>query len=73
MLKEMKEGSTTIKKDQFRALGHAQASAAPHLFAQRDLALPAANRSRDLMEWAQVSFIMIKKKKKNPLVFTFLF
>lgn len=65
---------TTIKKDQFRALGHAQASAGPRLFAQRDSGSPEANRSRDLMEWAQVSFITIKKKgKKNPFFFTFLF
>ena len=60
-----------MKKGQFRALGRAQASAAPGLSAQRDLGSPEANRSADLMEWAQVSFIM--KKKKQNLIFHFPF
>lgn len=61
-----------MKKDQFRALGRAQASAGPGLSAQRDWGSPEANRSADLMEGAQVSFIMKKKKKKN-LIFHFPF
>lgn len=61
-----------MKKDQFSSRGHAQASSAPHLSAQHDLGSPEANRSQDLMDWAQVSFIMIKKKKKN-LIFHFPF
>lgn len=63
---------TTMKKDPFRALGRAQASAAPGLPAQRDWGSPEANRSADLIEWAQVSFVMKKKKKKN-LIFHFPF
>ena len=59
-----------MKKGQFRALGRSQASAAPGLSAQRDSGSLEANRSADLMEWAQVSFIM--KKKKN-LIFHFPF
>lgn len=60
---------TTMKKGQLGALGRAQASAAL-VSAQRDSGSPEANRSADLVEWAQVSFIM--KKKKN-LIFHFPF
>lgn len=62
---------TTIKA-QFSSRGRARASSAPQLSARRDLGSPEANGSRDLMDWAQVSFIMMKKEKKN-LIFHFPF
>lgn len=65
---------TAIRKDRFSARGRAQASPAPRLSAQRDSGPPEANRSRDSMERAQLSFIMIKKKKKKKnLIFHFPF
>lgn len=63
---------TTIKKDQFSSQGHAQASCAlvslPHVTGS-----PEANRSRDSMDWTPASFITMRKQKKNPYFFTFLF
>lgn len=61
-----------MKKDQFSSRGRARASSAPHLAAQRDLGSPEANRSQASVDWAPVSFIMIKKEKKN-LIFHFPF
>lgn len=67
VLKEAGGRKTTMKKGQFGALGRTsfRRLALPSV----DLA-PEANRSADLVEWAQVSFIM--KKKKN-LIFHFPF
>lgn len=53
---------TTVKA-QFSSRGHAQASSAAQRSAQHDLGSPEASGSRDLMDWAQVSCIMMQEEK----------
>lgn len=70
MLKEAGEGSDNNEEGPIRSPGTCPGFRRPGLSAQRDSGSPEANRSADLVEWAQVSFIM--KKKKN-LIFHFPF
>ena len=71
-LKEAEEGSDHNEEGPIQSPGTCPGFRRPGPSAQRDWGSPEANRSADLMEWAQVSFIMKKKKKKN-LIFHFPF
>lgn len=73
VLKEAEEGNDNHSEGPVQFTRTCPSFPARRVCGQHELGSLEANRSRDLMEWAHVSFMMIKKEKKKTLFFTFLF